>query len=232
MRDKLFLAMCFVMLFGLALGASGGGGFFYLNRSVDNDSAFVTAEEKDFPIRSKRMIAMRISGFGTINYFLRLGGIFTLGYWDTEGPWKAMLSDSGGVGFGDMSIAVMPELYYQFKRINIAAGLGVGGGVFVTYIDDAFGENDGDRQFYAFLNPDMSIGYQLTEKFAVQAGIGWHLPFAGQNGKYWYYIVRLKKEHPFEPKEIGGFYFRVGVIFGKLYEKSPKPVLTERTDLK
>ncbi len=222
-----------ILILSTVVLASGGGGFFWVYRQMKVEPAEKATETirdrfsdySNWEISNFQMVCAQFSGLAIVNKYLRLGGIMKIGRYDTGDPWSG--PDEGQVGYGDFALAFMPEGYMQFGMFNVAAGLGLGMGLYITYIDDELDENDGEKEIYYFLNPEISGAFNLSKNFAIQLGFGYHAPFAGSDGVFErdpLFSYKVK------PSETGGVYIRLGVFFGNLYDK--KSYEKEYEDLK
>ncbi len=161
-------------------------------------------------------LILDIHGWGVMNRFFRLGGILSGGYFDAKGEPSSdvMSEDESGVGFGDIRVGVMPEIFADFGPINIAGGLVAGGGSIVAFVNDNNGDNDGEMSFYGFIRPQASVAYDFGP-IGVELTTGCHLPLAGGEGKFWFLEADGDTvEKTFEPDEMGGIFFQLGIFFG------------------
>ncbi|MFP4459770.1 MAG: hypothetical protein ACLFSQ_09305 [Candidatus Zixiibacteriota bacterium] len=187
----------------------------------DNDAAIQTAKAMGLETESTNQLHLDINGWSVLNRYMRLGGVLSGGWFDAKGePDEDIFdSDESGVGFGNVSIALLPEIHMTFGPANISGGLSVGGGSIITSVNDWNGDNDGDMFFYGFTRPQVSAGYDLGP-VGVRATIGYHLPFTGDKGEFWFIPEggdsTEKQTYEFETTDLGGPFFEIGLFFGEL----------------
>lgn len=194
-------------------GASVGGGYQFSN----SDAAVATATDMGLDVDNTPVLMLDIHGWSALNRFLRLGGLISGGYFDAKGTpdESTMDEDESGVGFGDARVAFLPEVYMPFGPIDVSAGVGLGGGSIITFVNDDNGDNDGDMFFYGFMRPQLTAAYDFGP-IGVQIGTGYHLPLAGSEGEFWFINSSADTvSHSFEVSEMSGFFAKLDIFFGE-----------------
>ncbi|MCK5832877.1 hypothetical protein KAH81_04305 [bacterium] len=216
---KTLIIMGMIFLAHVAFADKGGGASISFGYQLNDATAAKETYEAMIPdeeLSSTNELVLDIHGWGVLNRFLRIGGILSGGYFDAKGePSEDVMSeDESGVGFGDARLAVLPEVYATFGPLDLSGGLAVGGGSIITFINDDNGDNDGEMSFYGFIRPQVSAAYDLGP-VGVELTTGYHMPFAGDEGKFWFIEADGDTvEKTFEPSEMGGIFFELGVFFG------------------
>ena len=201
--------------------AKGGGAEVSVGYQFSEVEAVTKTAEAmglDMDLSKTNELMLDIHGWSVVNRFIRLGGIISGGYFDAKGEPSAdvMNEDESGVGFGDARIAFLPEFHADFGPINAGAGVALGGGTIIPFINDDNGDNDGDMFFYGFMRPQITAAYDLGP-LGVQVGSGYHLPLAGSDGEFWFLNSASDTiRHEFEAADMGGFFIKLGVFFGNL----------------
>jgi len=214
-----FFLICtaIISLAVVTLGEGGGASVGFGYQLTSADAAIATAEAMGLEVSSTPELMLDIHGWSVLNRFMRLGGIISGGYFDTEGePDQATMDeDESGVGFGDARVAFLPEVYADFGPINVGAGVALGGGTLITFVNDNNGDNDNDMYFYGFMRPQVTASYDLGP-MGVQIGTGFHMPLAGAEGEFWF----LESDgdtvtNSFEVSEMNGFFVKLDIFFGQ-----------------
>lgn len=217
---KRVLILLLAIAFATALfaeGSTGGASIGFGYQLTNSDAAIATADSMGLEVDNTPLLMLDIHGWSVFNRFMRLGGLISGGYFDAKGtPDEATMSeDEAGVGFGDARVAILPEVYIPFGPIETSAGVAVGGGSIITFVNDDNGDNDGDMFFYGFMRPQLTASYDFGP-VGVQVGAGYHIPFAGAEGEFWFIPTGGDTvSHTFEVGEMGGFFAKLDIFFGQ-----------------
>jgi len=214
----LMLTVLFVSA-GLMAESNGGGAEISFGYQLsDVEAATQAANDMGLDVSATNEVMLDVHGWTVLNRFLRLGGVISGGYFDAKGEPSAdvMEEDESGVGFGDARIAVLPEVHVDFGPINVGAGVALGGGSIITFVNDDNGDNDGDMYWYGFMRPQITGAYDFGP-LGVQIGAGYHLPLVGSDGDFWFINSSSDTvRHEFEVADMGGFFIKLGVFFGNM----------------
>jgi hypothetical protein len=216
-RTLILIAVTALAVSAFAEGGAGGASLGFGYQFSNSDAAIATAEAMGLEVENTPVLMLDIHGWSVLNKFMRLGGLISGGYFDAKGkPNEATMSeDEAGVGFGDARVAILPEVYVNFGPIETAVGFAVGGGSIITFVNDDNGDNDGDMVFYGFMRPQVTASYDFGP-LGVQVGAGYHLPFAGAEGDFWFNnSAGDTVSNTFEVGEMDGFFVKLDIFFGQ-----------------
>ncbi len=211
------VVVAFVVLVTLAFAGNGGGGIAVGYQFANSEAAKNAAESMGLEVSNSNALTLDFWGYGISSPIFRMTGFLGGQYFDAKGqpdPEK-INEDESGVGYGVVSLGVMPEIYMNFGPLNVAGGVGAGGGAIITYINDSNGDNDGLYSFYYFVRPQITGVFKLGESMGIQLALGYDMPLGGGDGEYWFLSTAGDTvRYTFKPDEIGGLYLKAGLVFG------------------
>ena len=217
---KVLLTFLLVIFVTALLGETkpGGGSVQFGYQFTSLDAATELAKQMGLEVENTNELQLDLNGWGVLNRYLRLGGVISAGYFDAKGEpnQEIMEEDESGVGFVDARIGFLPEVHINLGPVNTSAGLVVGGGGILTFVNDDTGDNDNDMYFYGFMRPQVSAGYDFGP-IGAKVTLGYHMPITSETGELWFYDShREKVAQEFETTDFGGVFIEAGIFFGDL----------------
>ena len=147
-----------------------------------------------------------------IRYGILISTTHQWNYWDTPDTLEHIYDEHLGYGYGAYRIAFIPEIHARKGKFDYSFGVGVGIGYSKHFFDDNTGDNDNEDVFEGFIRPQISVGYGVKTIVALTAG--YHRPFLGTYGRYWYKDPDWNSVYyGFSPGELDGLVIQLGIVF-------------------
>lgn len=147
-----------------------------------------------------------------LRYGILISTLHEWNYWRTPDTLAHIYDERVGHGYGAYRLAFMPEIFANHGNFEFAFGAGIGFGFSKHFVDDNVGLNDNEDVFEGFIRPQVSIAY--GEKGKAELTIGYHQPFLGTYGEYWYYDTNWESVHySYSPSELAGVFVKLGYVF-------------------
>lgn len=147
-----------------------------------------------------------------IRYGILISALHEWNYWDTPDSLMHVYDYRVGHGYGAYRIGFMPEIFTNRGDFQFTFGAGIGMGFSKHFVDDNTGENDNEDVYEGFIRPQISIGY--GNKTKVELTAGYHQPFLGTYGRYWYRDSTWERVYyGYSPTELAGGFVQLGIFF-------------------
>ncbi|MCD6417623.1 hypothetical protein J7M00_02425 [bacterium] len=217
--NRIVLAIVFSLIYFSTSYCAAGEGLIFGYGFSNVKGVTSTAENMGLSAPNTDEIFGEIRPFVVANSFLRIGGMLSVGYSRIKGAPDTTILNLGeaGTGFGDIRLGLTAELYSPCRRWDRAIGVDFGYGGLVIFVQDSNCSNDGERVFYYFLRPQVSLGFDIGSSIGLQVSAGYNFTFPIDESELWFVNEAGDTlRNTFDADGMKGIFIKAGLVIGSL----------------